>query len=210
MKSVLPAEVELVRPVQVHAPVGEQARQRAVHDRRPDLALDVVPHDRQPRLLEAARPVAILVPRDEDGDAVDERAARRQRLLHVPLRRLFGADRQVVDDDVDVVVAKQLHDVGRAPGRLLDHVAQVLAQPVVRHPALHLHARVRNVGELVGVVLPGEHRLGQVLADLVGVDVDRHRHVDVVDVIAPRDGVHDPGNLVPFLNVPVKLQPLHE
>src|SRR5207249_11058281 len=69
-----------------------QAGQHAVDDRRADLALDVVPHDRQLALREAPGPVRLRG--DEDRDAVDERAARVQDLLDVPLRRHLRADRK--------------------------------------------------------------------------------------------------------------------
>ncbi len=41
-------------------------------------------------------------------------------LLDVPLGRLLGADRQVVDQDVDLALPQDPDHVGGGPGRLLD------------------------------------------------------------------------------------------
>ena len=78
------------------------------------------------------------------------------------------------------------------PGALVIF-CDVLAEAVVRHPALDLHAQVRDVvlDELDRVVLAGPDRLRQVLADLVGVDVERRRELDVADVIAAEIDVHE-------------------
>ena len=63
------------------------------------------------------------------------------------------------------------------------------------HPALDRDAELREpaVAELQRVVLAGEDRLGEVLADLVGVDVERRRELDVADVVAAEVDVHEPG-----------------
>ena len=134
------AEVELVRAVEAHAALAEEPRQHAVDDRRADLRLDVVADDREARLLEALRPVAVGVAGDEHGDAVDEAAAGGEHLLDVPLRRLFRADGQVADDDVGLRVSEEADDVVGRAGRLRDHLRQVLAEAVVGHAARDAHA----------------------------------------------------------------------
>ena len=95
--------------------------------------------------------------------------------------------------------------------RLRDLLLQVLPEPVVGHPALHLDAELRHlVGELQRVVLPGEDRLGQVLADLVGVDVECGRELDVADVVAAEVDVHQSGHDLARVGVAVVLDALHE
>jgi hypothetical protein len=59
----VPACIQLIGAVQLHAAVAHQARQNAMHDRRAELALDVVADDREPVILEAACPPGIR--RDE-------------------------------------------------------------------------------------------------------------------------------------------------
>ena len=51
-----------------------------------------------------------------------------------------------------------------------------------------------HIGELDGVVLAAEDRLAQVAADLVGVDVERGRELDVGDVVAAEVDVHQAGH----------------
>src|SRR5205823_3373679 len=88
----------------------------------------------QPALGEALGPVGLRA--DEDRDAVDERAARCQDLLDVPLGRHLRADRQIVHDHIGAGVPEDPHDVGGRALRLLDPGADVLAQAVVGHAAV--------------------------------------------------------------------------
>ena len=107
------ADVQLHRLVEMHAALAEERREHAVGDRGADLRLDVVADDRHAGLLEALVPVVLA--RDEDRHAVHHRAAGRHDLLGVPLGRILRADRQVVDDDVDLAVLEDPDDVvGRA------------------------------------------------------------------------------------------------
>ena len=139
-----------------------------------------------------SRVVAAL--RDEDRHAVHHRAARLQDLLRVPLRRLFGADGEVVDDDVGAGLLEDADHVVGVAGRLLDDLGDVLAEPVVRHAARHGDARLRHVGELDRVVRVRPDRLGQLLADLVLGDVEGRGELDVADVIAAEIDVHEAGD----------------
>src|SRR6185436_7564269 len=143
-------------------------------------------------------------------DAVDEAATGLEHLLDVPLGRLLGADRQVRDDDVGSRVLEDLDDVGRLARRLLDPLREVLAEAVVRHAAVDRHVEVRHVGELDRVVLAGPDRLGEVLADLLLVDVEGGRELHVADVVAAEVDVHEAGHSAVRVGVLVVLDALHE
>jgi hypothetical protein len=186
----------------------EQAGQRAVHDGRPDLRLDVVADDGQPGLAEP--PVPVVLAGDEHRDAVDEAAAGLEHLLDVPLGGVLGADREVGHDHVGLGVLEDLDDVGGLAGRLDDLLLEVLAEPVVGHPTVDRDVEVRHVGELDRVVLAGPDRLGEVLADLVGIDVERGRELDVRDVVAAEVDVHQAGHVLGRIGVLVVLDALHE
>ena len=82
------------------------------------------------------------------------------------------------------------------PSALVMLLLEVLAEAVVGHPALDRDAELGQlaVAELQRVVLAGEDRLGEVLADLVGVDVERGGELDVADVVAAEVDVHEPGD----------------
>ena len=73
------------------------------------------------------------------------------------------------------------------PGAFSMISREVLAQPVVRHAADHLHALLRHVAELHRAVGLGEDGLRKVFADLVLVDVDGGDELDVLDVVAADD-----------------------
>ena len=117
---------------------------------------------------------------------------------------------QVRDDDVDLALLEDADDVGRRAGRLLDDLAEVLAEAVVGHPALDLDAEVRHLLEDVGVVRLGVDRLGQVLADLVLVDVEGGHELDVADVVAAELDVHEARDEVVLLGVLVVVAALDE
>ena len=80
------------------------------------------------------------------------------------------------------------------------------------HAALDGDAQVRDVllDELDRVVLAGPDRLGEVLADLVGVDVERGRELDVADVVAAEVDVHEARDARVRIGVLVVVDALHE
>ena len=202
------ADVQLVRALELHAAVFVERRERAVHDRRADLALDVVADDRQTGLLEALGPIGLAG--DEDRDVVDEGDAGGQRLLDVPLRGLLGTDREVGDEDVGLRVLQQLDDVAGLARRLLDDLGEVLAEAVVRHAALDDDVLLGHARELDRVVLTGEDRVGEVLADLLLVDVNRGDELDVLDVVPAEIDVHQAGDHLIGGSVLVVLNALDE
>jgi hypothetical protein len=121
------------------------------------------------------------------------------------------ADRKVRDDHVGVGVLEDVDDVGGGAGRLGDLLLEVLAEAVVGHPAVDRDAeRGHLVGELQRVVLAGEDGLGEILADLVGIDVERGGELDVADVVAPQVDVHQAGDRLARVGVPVVADALHE
>ena len=186
----------------------EEARELAVDDRGADLRLDVVADDRKPRVFEALAPVVLA--RDEYRQAVDEPDARLERLLDVPLGRGFGADREVADENVRLRLLEDADDVRGLARGLGDLLLEVLAKAVVRHAAMDLNAHVRDVGELDRVVLARPDRLGEILADLLGIDVEGSDELDVADVIAAEVHVHEAGDLLGGIGVLVVLDALDE
>ena len=131
-------------------------------------------------------------------------------LLGVPLGRLLAADRQVADHDVDFALLEDADDVGGLARRLLDDLAEVLAQAVVDHAAVHVDAEVLDLLEDVRVVRLRVDRFGQVLADLVLVDVERRHELDVADVIPAEIDVHQARDEVGRLGVLVVVAALHQ
>jgi hypothetical protein len=91
-------------------------------------------------------------------------------------------------------VAQRGDDVDRLGGRLVDGLAVVLAEAVEGVAALHGDASGRHVGDLDGVVLGGVDRLGEVLADLLVVDVERGDELHVADVVVTEGDVHQTGH----------------
>jgi hypothetical protein len=180
----------------------------AVHDGGADLGLDVVTDDRQPRLVEALVPVVLAG--DEDRQAVDEAHAGGQSLLDIPLGRLLGTDRQVADEHVRLGVLQDPDDVGGLARGLGDLLLQVLAETVVGHAAMDLDPEVRDVRELVSVVLAGEDRLGEILSNLFLVDVERGGELDIADVVSAQIDVHQPRDLLGRVRILVVGDALHE
>ena len=205
---MLPPTLSWLVRSSLHAALAHEAREHAVHDGGADLALDVVADDRHAGLDEALLPVGLAG--DEHGDAVDHGAAGGEDLLRVPLGGLFAAHGQVVDDHVGLRLLEDADDVGGRAGRLLDDLREVLAEAVVGHAAHDLDALLGHVAELHRVVGLGEDGLAEVLADLVLVDVDGGHELDVADVVAADDGMHEAGDEVGLLGVLVELHALDE
>src|SRR5487761_2599964 len=202
------AEVQLVRAVEADAAIHEEAGHHAMRDGRADLALDVVADDRKAFRGEPALPVGLAA--DEDRDRVDEADAGLQGLLGVPLGRLLAPDREIGDHHVDLALLEDPDDVGRGAGGLLDDRAEVLAQAVVGHAPVNADPDVRDLLEDDRVVRVRVDRLGEVLADLRPVDVERSHELDVADVVPAEAHVHEPGDEVPLLGVLVVVAALDQ
>ena len=96
------------------------------------------------------------------------------------------------------------------PVGLRDDLAEVLAEAVVRHAALHRDARVRHLGEVDRVVLAADDGLREVLADLVGIDVEGGDELDVAHVVAAEVDVHQARDELVVRRVAVVVHALHE
>ena len=94
---------------------------------------------------------------------------------------LLRADRQVGDDDVDLGVLERLDHVDRGPGGLFHCFAVVLAEAVEGDAALDHDPGRGDVGDPDGIVLGGIDGIGEVEADLGGVDVEDSDELDVRD-----------------------------
>src|SRR5690606_29564145 len=173
-----------------------------------DLRLDVVAHDRHTGVLELLGPLRGAG--DEHGQGVDEGDTSVDGALRVELRRLLGPHGEVADEDVGLGLLECRHDVHGFVVRLRDHLAVVLAQAVVGVAALHGDTGRGHVADLDGVVLAGRDGVGDVLADLLGVDVESGNPLDVVHVVRTELDVHQPRNLGLRVGVLVVLDALHK
>ena len=63
---------------------------------------------------------------------------------------------------------------------------------------------------LIVLLMLGEQRLGGVEPDLLGVDVEGGDELDVTDVVAAEDDVHETGDPVGRIGVLVVGEPLHQ
>ena len=138
---------------------------------------------------------------DEDRQRVDEGDAGVDGALGVELGGVLGAHRQVADEHVDLGLAQRRHDVDRLVVGLGDRLAVVLAEAVEGVAALHGDAGRRHVADLDRVVLAGADGVGEVVADLLGVDVERGDELHVTDVVRAELHVHQAGH--PALRVGV-------
>lgn len=68
----------------------------------------------------------------------------------------------------------------------------------------------RHVGDLDGVVLAREDRVGQVEADLLGVHVERGDELDVADVVRAELHMHQTRHAGVLVGVLVVLHALHQ
>ena len=189
--------VELVGPLELHAPHVEQVCEHPVDDGGPELALDVVADDGKALLFEALCPLGVAG--DEDGDVVDEADACLEGAARVKPRRFFGPCRQVVEQDLSPRIPQGSHHVllrgllllcgheGK-PGVVLAHVGGDAVEhlshrnpgPCFRDPGLE------NGGAVGGL----ENGLGDVFSDFAAVDVKGADHLDVGGPVAAEIPVH--------------------
>jgi hypothetical protein len=186
----------------------EQVGQHAMHDGGADLAFDVVADDRQVRRFEPRPPFGARG--EKDRNAVDEAAARFQRLLGIEMRCAFAADRQVGNDDVGAAVAQGARHVDRRVVRLFDRAAQIFAQPVQGRAALHVDAQPRHRGKADRVVGGGEHRLAEIAPDLRRGDVERGGELDVADAVSTDFAVHQARHAGFVIDGAIELNALHQ
>ena len=202
------AEVELVGPVELDPAILEELREDPMRDRGADLALDVVADDRDAGIGEPPRPDGVA--RDEDRERVYDADLRVDRALRVVPVRLLGPDREVADQHVRSRSPEHLDHVHLGLVGLHDRVAVVDTQPVESAAPHHRDAGRRHVGEPDRVVGLGEDRLGDVLAHLLRVDVERGDDLDVADVVSAELHVHQAGDAFGGVRVLVVLESLDE
>ena len=144
------------------------------------------------------------------GSALTKATLRVDRALGVELVGRLGAHREVGDEHVGLGVLEHLHDVDRLGVGLLDGLAVVLAEAVEGVAALDGHAGRRDVADADGVVLRGLRRVGEVEADLLGVDVEGRDELDVGDVVVTERHVHQAGHRALGVGVLVVLDALDQ
>ena len=97
-----------------------------------------------------------------------------------------------------------------SPGALVIFSFRYLPRPSWVIPRSTLTPELGHVGELDRVVLARPDRLGEVLADLLGVDVEGGDELDVADVVAAEVDVHQAGHFLGRVGVLVVLDALDE
>ena len=173
-----------------------------------DLALDIVADNRNACVFELLGPLRVGC--DEDRQGVDEGHTSVNGALCVELVGLLGTDRQVGDQDIDLGVLQRLNYVDRFSRGFVDGVRVVLANAVQGRAALNLNAESRNIGDLDGAVFGGNNGLGEVLADLLVVNIESCDELDIGDVVVAEDDVHEARNGLVGLCIAVELDTLHQ
>ena len=78
------------------------------------------------------------------------------------------------------------------------------------HASFDPDAEMRHVGELDRVVVAGEDGVGEILADLVLVDVERGRKFDIANVVTAQVHVHQTRDRCSGFGVAIELDALHQ
>src|SRR3954447_14948911 len=179
-----------------------------MRDGRTDLAFDVITDEWKPGILKSPAPFGIRG--DEHGDTIYKAATGLERAFGIPFGSFLRADRQVGNQDVGIGLAQYRGDVRLFLVGYLDILAKVLADAIQRSSASDRYSHRRDVGETVGIVRSFPKRVGNILADLAGIDVERRGDLDVADVITADAGVHQPGHRLVRFRFLVVAQPLNE
>src|SRR5690349_21981082 len=85
-----------------------------------------------------------------------------------------------------------------------------MADAVEHRTALHDHAGRLDVAETMRVVRAGPDRIGDIVSDLARVNVEGRGNLNVADMVTADISVHQPGNRLVRIGVPIVGQPLDE
>ena len=144
------------------------------------------------------------------GGAHRPRTSGTQAGLGIVLLCLLGSHGEVAHEHVGFGVTKGLSDINRGCGGLFTYLAVVRAEAIQRRAALDVDAQIGDVREADRIVRRSEDGLGDVLADLVGVDVERRDDFDIADVVATEFDMHQARHQVFGVGIAVKLQALDQ
>ena len=97
-----------------------------------------------------------------------------------------------------------------SPGALVIFCLRYLPRPSCVMPRWTVTPRLGTSANFIVLFWPGPDRLGEVLADLVRVDVERGGELDVADVVAAEVDVHEARDALGGVGVLVVLDALHE
>src|SRR5437588_12433154 len=93
----------------------------------------------------------VIFASDKDGYAVDEAHTCSEYLFDIPFGGSFGANRQVVDDDIGTRIFEYLHDIICLTRRFGDDLREVLPKPIMSHTTINVCSYMGNVGEANGI-----------------------------------------------------------
>src|SRR5260370_23021947 len=167
-KISIATKIELVALIHSNPTLQEKVYKGSVDDCRSDLALDIIPCNRQFSIFEFRRPP--IVCRDELGNTVYEATARVQSLLRIESSAFFAPDRKVVDEDL----CSRIFQLSRH----IDRLRSVLVVDVerfshVRGNAIQVRTRfdgdvhVGDIAYLRGAVWIGDYGLAKSVSDLI-------------------------------------------
>ena len=80
----------------------------------------------------------------------------------------------------------------------------------MRHPAMHLNAKLRDVGKSDGVIRFGVNRFTEIAAHFGRVDIKGGGELDVANVVTAELNMHQAGNELIGIRFAVKLNTLDE
>ena len=111
--------------------------------------------------------------------------------------------RQIGDEHVGTRLRQDIADIDLRDISDRHVVFEIAANSVKHGTALDDDAGLCDVRETTGVVRRGPDRVGDVAADLVGVDVEGRGELDVADVVAADIHVHEPRHGLVRFCIPV-------
>ena len=202
-KSVLPARIDLVGAVQLHAALLEEIDQDPVDDGCSQLGLDIVPDQGEAFFLEAGDPVRVA--RNEYGDVVDKGNARLKCAFHVEPCGLLRSHGEVIDEHFrppfpehrDHILLLGLGRTGNEEGALVRVVVHMGGAAVEDPSHPHLGPAPGHVtAENRGAVRLLENCLRDILAHLPLINVKGRDNLYVLGPVAPDLPMHQAGRLL--------------
>ena len=130
-------------------------------------------------------------------------------MLDIPLGSSFGADRQIVHNDVSSRVLENSHYIISLPRRFGDDAREVLPQPIMCHAAVYLCIEFGNICKAIRIIWGSVNSLTDIFAHFILINVKSGSELDIVDVVASKIDMHQARNKILWLCLTIVMDALH-
>src|SRR2546427_2013112 len=188
----VPTRIQLITLIHSRPSLDEQVNKCTVNNCRANLALDIVPSDRQLLVLELTRP--LLLRSYELRNTINKATPCIQCRLCIEPCTLATPNRKIIHQNIGLRIAQLLRHINGFRPLLVIHVEDLphmRRNPIEYGTRFHRHVHVWHIADLHDTVRLRENRLAKVPADLFLVDLEGGNEGNVLDRVVAELGMHE-------------------